>query len=582
MGNNEKNIRLKLVDDICGSFFVPAYQRGYRWGEAEITRLLDDLIKIKDEQMYCLQPIVVKRNSDSFEVIDGQQRLTTIYLIYKCICDFTWGFAGEPKFDLTYETRMESGNFLVNMNFDEMDKNIDFWFMGNAYKSIKSWFEKREDSGASIRKISDLFKNNVQVIWYEVGENEDAIQLFTRLNIGKIPLTSAELVKAMFLSREGRGEMTRERQEEIALEWDNIEKELNEDDLWYFLTNKEKKSYQTKIDLVLDLISGKNEDEMDKYFTFFEFDKMRKHTSLEDVWRDIELTFLSLKDWHEDHELYHKVGYLIASEYKNLMDIYILAKDKTKKEFRENLDDYIKKSIALGKGENFADLSYEKKKEAKKLSDLLLLFNVESVRRSAERTARFPFHKLKYGDGGKVRWSLEHIHAQRSEGLKTTEARREWLKKHLESIKVVAPNDSELIERIVYSVDKNDYRDFGDLQQKIVDTLSEKGSIEHMHSIANLALLNAGDNAVLNNSTFDVKRNDIIDMDKSGKFIPFCTRMVFLKYYTPSEKNQLHFWGYDDRVAYVDAINSVLYGDDDESQAVRYLEEKIRNESEDK
>jgi hypothetical protein len=73
-----------------------------------------------------------------------------------------------------------------------------------------------------------------------------------------------------------------------------------------------------------------------------------------------------------------------------------------------------------------------------------------------------------------------------------------------------------------------------------------------------MALLNAGDNAALNNSTFDVKRNEIVKMDKLGQYIPFCTKMVFLKYYTPSEKNQLHFWGQADRIAYINEMNTVL------------------------
>ena len=47
-------------------------------------------------------------------------------------------------------------------------------------------------------------------------------------------------------------------------------------------------------------------------------------------------------------------------------------------------------------------------------------------------------------------------------------------------------------------------------------------------------------------------------MDKKGEYIPFCTRMVFLKYYTESEKNQVHFWGPDDREKYIEAINTVL------------------------
>jgi hypothetical protein len=83
--------------------------------------------------------------------------------------------------------------------------------------------------------------------------------------------------------------------------------------------------------------------------------------------------------------------------------------------------------------------------------------------------------------------------------------------------------------------------------------------------------LNTTDNAALNNSTFDVKRNVIVDMDKKGQYIPFCTKMVFLKYYTPSEQNQLHFWGQADRIAYVSAINTVL---------ADYLDEPIALEKE--
>lgn len=100
--------------------------------------------------------------------------------------------------------------------------------------------------------------------------------------------------------------------------------------------------------------------------------------------------------------------------------------------------------------------------------------------------------------------------------------------------------------------------DFERLQERVVERLSAAGSVEFMHSIANLALLNSSDNAALNNSTFDVKRNEIIQMDKNGSFIPFCTKMVFLKYYTPSEDNQLHFWGQPDRIAYISFINDVL------------------------
>ena len=71
----------KYVGDIIGTFYVPSYQRGYRWGVEEVTRLLDDVLQ-NGKKNYCLQPIVVRKRGESYELIDGQQRLTTLYLIY--------------------------------------------------------------------------------------------------------------------------------------------------------------------------------------------------------------------------------------------------------------------------------------------------------------------------------------------------------------------------------------------------------------------------------------------------------------------------------------------------------------------
>ena len=195
-----------------------------------------------------------------------------------------------------------------------------------------------------------------------------------------------------------------------------------------------------------------------------------------------------------------------------------------------------------------------------KITRLLLLFNVESVRQNGEHSQWFPFDKYKFGKGGKVVWSLEHIHAQQSEGMRTQEMWKEWLKLHIPSVQAVSDNKTELIYsmKAAMSKEKLERAEFDVIQQKVTELLSVKGNTEYLHSIANMALLNSSDNAALNNSTFDVKRNVIVEMDKNGQYIPFCTKMVFLKYYTPSAENQLHFWGHADRVAYVNAINAVL------------------------
>lgn len=257
MGNNII-LETKFVADISGSFYIPSYQRGYRWSETEVVRLLDDIYQ-NGKKNYCLQPVVVRKKEDQYELIDGQQRLTTLYLIYKYMKNVN-PFFNEPAFTLSYQTRDQSEEFLKTLDMTKQDDNIDFWFI----------------SKASVESIG--------------GEHSELI--------------------------------------------DEMQGAINADKL--------------------------------------------------------------------------------------------------------------------------------------------------------ERTV------------------------------------------------------------------------FESIQQKVLGLLSVSGNTEYMHSIANLALLNTADNAALNNSTFDVKRNDIIQMDKKGQYIPFCTKMVFLKYYTPSAENQLHFWGQADRIAYIKAINDVL------------------------
>lgn len=199
---------------------------------------------------------------------------------------------------------------------------------------------------------------------------------------------------------------------------------------------------------------------------------------------------------------------------------------------------------------------------------ILLLFNVISVMKNGEQTQWFPFDKFKFDKDSRTGWSLEHIHAQQSQGLKTQNDWFEWLKIQLPSLNAVAGDEhQELINEVKEALEMAtiERKVFESIQARVIFVLSD-GKSEYLHTLANLALLNTSDNAALNNSTFDVKRNAIIDLDKKGRFIPFCTKMVFLKYYTQSDQNQLHFWGEPDRKAYIEAMNTVLK---------EYLVEKI-------
>ena len=551
------NLDTKLVGEIKGDFIIPAYQRGYRWKE-EVKMLLDDINGIPDGANYCLQPIVVKKlGNGKYELIDGQQRLTTLFLILSYIKTYRPRLT--VKYTIDYEIRENSKQFLSNLNFDhipDIANNIDEYFISEAAKSIKGWFESTNDPDDSASRMADKLNNRVKVIWYEIDSNEDAVSLFTRLNIGKIPLTNAELIKAIFLSRNNG--IDERYQLEISTQWDNIENELHNDSLWYFATNKNAEQYPTRIELLFDLMAKKPDGEQ-RLYTFFWFMDQIKEPKYKgnkiDLWKSVVENYQRIKEWHRDSELYHKIGYLIAVNQKPLADLMEDSLKNTKSEFRNSLDQQIANSIDTKK--DYREMTYSN--DYGDIEKLLLLFNVESVRQNGNKSMRFPFdkHKKKKQNEG---WSLEHIHAQQSEGLKDRKLWNEWLDLHLVSLKNI---NFEKNKELVSEIENRDRENLSGEQfngyfDKVIAAFELETNLSYVDTLENMALLGKFDNSALNNATFDVKRDKIIEMDKRGDYIPICTRRVFLKYYTPSEKNQLHFWGEDDRQAYLKAIQTCL------------------------
>lgn len=225
------NLTEKIVGNITGKFVIESYQRGYRWSKDEIEHLLEDIDEMPDEQNYCLQPVVVKNRDGVYELIDGQQRLTTLYLIIKYLSLYM-----NLKYSIEYTTRKSENGHIGSKdlleNIDTIDlnsssSNIDELFIKKAYAIISNWFK---DEKSKMNSFSGKLQNYVTIIWYEVDVEEDSIGIFTRLNIGKISLTNAELVKALFLSKgkkDNRGFYTGnpygiddKKQHEIALQWD--------------------------------------------------------------------------------------------------------------------------------------------------------------------------------------------------------------------------------------------------------------------------------------------------------------------------------------------------------------------------
>jgi len=548
----ENKIELKAINDILSyNFLIPSYQRGYRWTKRQIINLLDDIWDYaqnenNNDPFYCLQPIVVTDKNKRWELIDGQQRLTTIFIILSFL-------NAEDKFEIEFETRTESKDFLSNLKNEIDDKNIDFYHISLAYSYVTNWFDQKRQEG--LFYVKDKFKitllEKTKIIWYQVNDGTDPRDIFTRINMGKIPLTNAELTKALFLRSnnfEQDEDIIRLKQLKIAGEWDRIEYSLQNDEFWYFI-NKEENDLATRIELIFDLMAGKTIVK-DDYFTFQFFNKKFHGNSINtisNVWKEIKDYFMTFEEWFNERNFYHLIGYLIAIgvEIKNIKSA---SKDKTKSEFKDFLIKEIKKRV----NHQIFELDYEK--DRKTIEKILLLFNIQTILSNEMSLYRFPFDRFK-----DEKWSLEHIHAQNSEGLITVNQWTSWIDEHINSLNRIDPEENkdlilEMTEKINQGIKKEI---FDELFSKVMRVFETEQLQDEMHDISNLALLDKDSNSALNKAIFEIKKRRIIEREKTGAFIPICTRNVFLKYYS-NNASQLYFWGQEDRADYMEAIKEIL------------------------
>ena len=188
-------LKTEKIADLAGKgYFIPKYQRGFRWTESEVEDLLNDITDFKpkqdnisgEETWYCLQPLVLRACDGGFvekhklnpeikwyEVIDGQQRLTTIYLISKYINNKWRGDEKDPMVKLQYETRSRTEEFLSKINIPQNEReivnneNVDFHYISEAFTTMHQWVLDKKNPNFQKDDFIRKFLNNTRVIWYE-------------------------------------------------------------------------------------------------------------------------------------------------------------------------------------------------------------------------------------------------------------------------------------------------------------------------------------------------------------------------------------------------------------------------------
>ncbi len=401
-----QSINLKTINELRldsqespTPFFIAKYQRGFRWTPVQVTQLLEDIYEFANrrnpqpEDFYCLQPIVVKVGSDGvFEVVDGQQRLTTILLILRYFNSLLVEKRRLDLFQLAYATRPGLDGFLSDPNQGTANKNIDFFHVFAALQTIEQWFDERDNE---VEKVKSAFLNQTKVIWFELADTENPVAAFTRLNVGKIPLTNDELIRALFLRRETEDPMSKnDLQMRISHEWDLIEKTLQDDAFWYFLNN-ERSISENRIGFLFRLVAEADgmdkADAADAYGVFYHFSRRlnSKEADPEYEWRRAKQEFMVLEEWFADRTLFHIVGLLVHNG-TSLNELIRMSRSVTKKQFERRLRDKIYRDTIGPMPTTFARETVQEDvedalegvhygRQSPKIRCILLLFNVATL-----------------------------------------------------------------------------------------------------------------------------------------------------------------------------------------------------------
>lgn len=591
---------VEILNTGIDNFEIKSYQRGYRWDIDNIKTLIGDILECGANSVYCLQPIVVtKISASTYEVIDGQQRLTTFKILMHCLRSYT-SELDIKDFNISYETRsceiflkklydnalrheledltLEHVLVLWNqLTLEKEERNRDNFHIFQSYCTCH--FELKRLDIATISSIVDKIRTQIKFIWYEVDLlllNVTAEKLFANINKNKIKLTGADLIKALFIldieNNADNVEVKHFRKQNLANEWDEIEQSLRNPDFWFFITNSHNQHYDVRIGKLFDIVTeNRLESDLGAYFIMSKDEDLRPWSLIYDKYRIAQ-------EWFEDTYYYHRIGFLVNMDihsFERILEEYTNGEITSKLKFKEWLDGEIS---AYFRSFEIKELLYSKQNDRGRYgrcTGVLLLYNILLTEKF------YPGQKFSFGKFVEQEWSLEHIQPQNPKE-KTAENWLEWLKE----IKPLIVDKITDNEQLIIKVDADQY-DFSEINydelchslkpvrqtdkipapilkqlSALEDTFEEEFPV---HGIQNLALLDKVTNSKLSNGSFKEKRalvlqmNDPESVDNEKTYLPLGTLNVFSKtMITDPMGIQLEYWSVTDSEFYEKDIKNTL------------------------
>lgn len=582
-------------------FTVNAYQRGFRWTRTEVRDLLDDVLAFsaayskEPDAFYCLQPVVITPSAEEsgWHVIDGQQRLTVLYLFYCCyawmvppndrynLLPFSVAYMGKPRLQTCLESIKEkeyisAGKFAAEMA--EYDDDIDCHYLLEAYQCIGDRLQgllKSPYARAELRTLKDTFDTRVKVIWYEVRDLSPAEEtvLFIRLNTGRIALTDAELIRALLLERrdpkciradsgkESSSALPKNRPEDSALQrrvaaqWGEMERRFGDPQFWNFLTGGEAREG-----------SGPDSTRMDLLFRVMALELNRG------VLADAEKRYPEDAPWAVSETANpERLSFYVFSAWQRLLrktreSDAGAAQDLGCADGRETIWEEVRAYYGM-----FLRW-YEDLRVYHRAGLLLTAFPGRAPERVLELVRLYRETESGTGEGQDqccgepFSEKLLRLISRKLFGVDrmTASECREWV------TGLLYPRDAQKIRQalLIYNLALLEtmepegrfpfeaYRSGGRLNWDLEHINATGGAEEPEHSIGNLTLLDGAINRAYRNDAYALKQKAIRKRSAEGVYIPPGTWRVFAKNF-PGAADLTH-WEETDRKAYTDELIALL------------------------
>ena len=565
-------------------YTIPEYQRGYKWETKDIDCLLKDINNFsKNDDLdlfYCLQNITLVENKDSFNVVDGQQRLTTLAIILSYLGEYS--LINEK---IQYKIRKETEEFLKEYiykssniktieNWEQLlsissleNKDYDFqdvYYLFNAYKTVQSWFDSDSHKEAEMR---DKILNHIKII-VNLPKNIDEKELFENLNGKRVPLDGADLIRALIITRVAKTEvgelddstkqnvLINERRVKIGLLLDSF-------NLWWSEENKQiyfrQLAKEAKISESTSVAFDDNISPINNLYKLYtlaysdgklDMDFFERKSTDNKFLHEIQTLQRTIENWYNDRILYHLILFTIiyageADKEKNLHKLSFKELYQTwQRSHRKDFISYLKNRIS--KNEVFEDLlqqinitdkdnettAFQEMWYDNKLVNVSTLLDIISILSSKSNT-KLP---AKYFKAHKE--DLEHIFPQTPIGdrIKDKEKQSQILIQYVGIINQSISED----EKINLTKDDIDW-DNQEWKEEIKAIIKDKiGKIIPINSLGNMCVLHESVNRGYGNDFFLEKRIDIMRKSQQGFFIRPHVYDAFNKIYIERQDDSIN------------------------------------------